>query len=64
LITGLVVAALLMPFSYVMGQMIKAETKTFLAMESELGDVPPARATYVYASDNTTLLTIVEEAYR
>ncbi len=53
-----------MPFALALGSMINSETKTFLAMEEELGELKPAQATYIYAADNATLLTMFYEEYR
>src|SRR5215207_3098799 len=44
--------------------MVKAETATFLAMESQLDDLPSAQTSYIYAADNATLLTMFYEEYR
>ncbi len=64
LIAGLVLAGILAPFSVALGQLLKVQSDNFLKMDEELGDIRPGQTTYVYASDNATLLTMFFEEYR
>lgn len=64
LIAGLVVAGLGYPLAALTGYGVKAGSDALQAMPAQLAVVPSAQASYVYAADGRTLLTMFYEEYR
>jgi membrane peptidoglycan carboxypeptidase len=64
LIAGLVVAGLAYPLAALAGYGVKAGSDALQAMPAQLTVVPNAQASYVYAADGKTLITMFYEEYR
>jgi membrane peptidoglycan carboxypeptidase len=64
LIAGVVVAGLAYPLAALAGFGVKAGSDALQAMPAQLTVVPNAQASYVYAADGKTLITMFYEEYR
>ncbi len=64
LISGVIVAAVTYPLAAVGGLGVKSGVDWYTSLPSDLHVQPPAQTTYVYASDNKTLLTTFYEEHR
>ncbi len=61
---GLVVALVLAPFGLAMGTAAKAGSDRWLSVPNNLMELPAGQTSYVYGSDNKTLLTMFYEEHR
>jgi membrane peptidoglycan carboxypeptidase len=64
LIAGLVVAGLVFPLAAIAGYSVKSGSEALQRMPAELTLSPSAQASYVYAADGKTLITMFYEEYR
>ena len=64
LIAGLVVAGLVFPLAAIAGYSVKSGSEALQRMPAELTVSASAQASYVYAADGKTLITMFYEEYR